>query len=278
MPAACCARSWATRPPPGRPLIPYNPALRPRNRGRRTGRRLERSPAAGVGHATASVTGRRAGPRRCSPAGNYDDFTMVITIGYTGLRYGGDDRPRTRVRPARTRSTSNGSSARSAARSTGSPPRTTPTAARIGNPCLPLDLPPFLACWGPAASRPSPGNDAPAPTSTAAADSTCSSAPTAAITGAAATPAACSARPATGGGGTCHPAAPALARSSRTPTSGRASLIRRLATRPARRPLCAAALPGHTGHSRGHPARLLAAAEARPDAARLEARRQNMDG
>ena len=30
----------ATRPP----LIPYNPALRPRNRGRRTGRRLERTP------------------------------------------------------------------------------------------------------------------------------------------------------------------------------------------------------------------------------------------
>src|ERR1039457_3911597 len=30
----------ATRPP----LIPYNPALRPRNRGRRTGRRLERDP------------------------------------------------------------------------------------------------------------------------------------------------------------------------------------------------------------------------------------------
>src|SRR5258708_2790651 len=26
------------------PLIPYNPALRPRNRGRRTGRRLERGP------------------------------------------------------------------------------------------------------------------------------------------------------------------------------------------------------------------------------------------
>ena len=30
----------AARPP----LIPYNPALRPRNRGRRTGRRIERSP------------------------------------------------------------------------------------------------------------------------------------------------------------------------------------------------------------------------------------------
>jgi hypothetical protein len=26
------------------PLIPYNPALRPRNRGRTTGRRLERAP------------------------------------------------------------------------------------------------------------------------------------------------------------------------------------------------------------------------------------------
>ena len=46
----------ATKPP----LIPYNPALRPRNRGRRTGRRLG-APAARVGHPVAGVTGRRAG-------------------------------------------------------------------------------------------------------------------------------------------------------------------------------------------------------------------------
>ena len=67
------------------PLIPYNPALRPRNRGRRTGRRLERAPqrvwatplqALLVAERAALLTGRD------------DDFTMVITIGYTGLRYG----------------------------------------------------------------------------------------------------------------------------------------------------------------------------------------------
>ena len=144
MPAACCARSWATRPPPSRPLIPYNPALRPRNRGRRTGRRLERAPqrvwatplqALLVAERAALLTGR------------HDDFTMVITIGYTGLRYGETIglEPGT---SARTRSTSNGSSARSGARSTGSPRRTTPTAARIGNPCLPsTSRRSWPACW-----------------------------------------------------------------------------------------------------------------------------------
>ena len=67
------------------PLIPYNPALRPRNRGRRTGRRLERAPqrvwatplhALLVAERAALLSGRDA------------DFTMVVTIAYTGLRWG----------------------------------------------------------------------------------------------------------------------------------------------------------------------------------------------
>src|SRR5579859_4933233 len=67
------------------PLIPYNPALRPRNRGRRTGRRLERAPqrvwatplhALLVAERAALLSGQDA------------DFTMIVTIAYTGLRWG----------------------------------------------------------------------------------------------------------------------------------------------------------------------------------------------
>ena len=71
----------STRPP----LIPYNPALRPRNRGRRTGRRLQRAPQRTwatplqvllIAERAALLTGRD------------EDFTMITTIGYTGLRWG----------------------------------------------------------------------------------------------------------------------------------------------------------------------------------------------
>jgi integrase len=67
------------------PLIPYNPALRPRNRGRRTGRRLER----GQQRAWATplevlLTAERA----ALLSGRDDDFTMILTIAYTGLRWG----------------------------------------------------------------------------------------------------------------------------------------------------------------------------------------------
>jgi len=67
------------------PLIPYNPALRPRNRGRRTGRRLQRAPQRAwatplhfllIAERAALLTGRD------------EDFTMIVTIGYTGLRWG----------------------------------------------------------------------------------------------------------------------------------------------------------------------------------------------
>jgi integrase len=67
------------------PLIPYNPALRPRNRGRRTGRRLDRGPQRAW--ATPLETLLLA-ERAALLSGRDDDFTMVITIGYTGLRWG----------------------------------------------------------------------------------------------------------------------------------------------------------------------------------------------
>jgi integrase len=71
----------ATKPP----LIQYNPALRPRGRGRRTGRRLERGPQrAWVTPLQALLLAERA----ALLSGRDDDFTMLITIGYTGLRFG----------------------------------------------------------------------------------------------------------------------------------------------------------------------------------------------
>jgi hypothetical protein len=67
------------------PLIPYNPAVRPRNRGRRTGRRLDRSPQRTW--ATPLETLPLA-ERAALLTGRDDEFTMLIAIGYTGMRWG----------------------------------------------------------------------------------------------------------------------------------------------------------------------------------------------
>jgi integrase len=71
----------ATKPP----LLPYNPALRPRNRSRRTGRRLERDPQRAW--ATPLETLLLA-ERAALLSRRDDDITMIITTGYTGLRWG----------------------------------------------------------------------------------------------------------------------------------------------------------------------------------------------
>lgn len=64
------------------PLIPYNPALRPRNRGRKTGRRLARSPQrAWVTPLQALLMAERA----ALLTGRDDDFTLILTLAYTGL-------------------------------------------------------------------------------------------------------------------------------------------------------------------------------------------------
>ena len=67
------------------PLIPVNPAVRPRNRGRRTGRGLDRSPqrAWATPLEVLLVAGRAA-----LLAGRDDEFTLLVTIGYTGMRWG----------------------------------------------------------------------------------------------------------------------------------------------------------------------------------------------
>jgi integrase len=71
----------AARPP----LIPFNPAVRPRNRGRKTGRRLERSPQRPWATPLEVIL---AAERAALLTGRDDEFTMLLTIAYTGLRWG----------------------------------------------------------------------------------------------------------------------------------------------------------------------------------------------
>src|SRR6266487_3147731 len=65
------------------PLIPYNPALRARNRGRKTGRRLVRSPQR-VWATPLEVL--LVAERAALLSGSDDDFTLIVTIAYTGAR------------------------------------------------------------------------------------------------------------------------------------------------------------------------------------------------
>ena len=67
------------------PLIPFNPAVRPRNRGRRTGRGLDRSPQRAWATPLEVLL---IAERAALLAGRDDEFTMLITIGYTGMRWG----------------------------------------------------------------------------------------------------------------------------------------------------------------------------------------------
>jgi len=67
------------------PLIPYNPALRARNRGRRTGRKLELSPQRAWAIPLQALL---LAERAALLSGRDDDFSMIVTIGYTGLRWG----------------------------------------------------------------------------------------------------------------------------------------------------------------------------------------------
>ena len=126
----------STRPP----LIPYNPALRPRNRGRRTGRRLQLSPQRAW--ATPLETLLLA-ERAALMTGRDEDFTMILTIGYTGLRWGeaiglergythpGEIHVEWQLREL------NGRFHRL-------PPKDDSYRSPAWEPCLPVDLPPFL--------------------------------------------------------------------------------------------------------------------------------------
>jgi Phage integrase, N-terminal SAM-like domain len=67
------------------PLIPFNPAVRPRNRGRRTGRGLDRNPQRAWATPLEVLL---VAERAALLAGRGDEFTMMLTIGYTGMRWG----------------------------------------------------------------------------------------------------------------------------------------------------------------------------------------------
>jgi len=67
------------------PLISFNPAVRPRNRGRRTGRRLVLAPRRAWATPLEVLL---LAERAALLAGRDDEFTMLVTIGYTGMRWG----------------------------------------------------------------------------------------------------------------------------------------------------------------------------------------------
>jgi hypothetical protein len=202
-----------TRPP----LIPYTPALRPRNRGRRTGRRLQLSPQRAW--ATPLETLLLA-ERAALMTGRDEDFTMILTIGYTGLRWGeAIGLERGCLHPSEIHvewqlRELNGRFHRL-------PPKDDSYRSPAWEPCLPVDLPPFLTSLLGRQIRTTSIRPAAAPPSTAAAAGTSSSARTAATTGAATTLAASSAPPATDA--TKHPAANPAGSSSPTPPPGPAS-------------------------------------------------------
>ena len=66
-------------------LIPFNPTVRARNRGRRTGRGLDRSPQRAW---ATPLDVLLVAERAALLAGRDDEFTMLVTIGYTGMRSG----------------------------------------------------------------------------------------------------------------------------------------------------------------------------------------------
>ena len=71
----------AARPP----RIPYNPALRLRNRGRRTGRRLLKTPPRTWATPLEALL---VAERAALLSGQDDDFLLLIAIAYTGMRWG----------------------------------------------------------------------------------------------------------------------------------------------------------------------------------------------
>ena len=123
------------------PLIPANPAIRPPNRGRRTGRRLERSPQTVWATPLQALL---AAERAALLTGRDEDFTMVITMAYTGLRWGEaiglerdfvhGDEIHVEWQLREIRSTFHRL-----------PPKNDSYRTPGWEPCLPVDLPPFLA-------------------------------------------------------------------------------------------------------------------------------------
>ena len=123
------------------PLIPYNPAIRPRNRGRRTGRKLDRGPQRVWATPLQALL---VAERAALLSGRDEDFTMVVTIAYTGMRWGEtiglerdqvhEDEIHVEWQLREIRSTFHRL-----------PPKDDSYRSPNWEPCLPVDLPPFLA-------------------------------------------------------------------------------------------------------------------------------------
>ena len=123
------------------PLIPYNPAIRPRNRGRRTGRKLDRGPQRVWATPLQALL---VAERAALLSGRDEDFTMVVTIAYTGMRWGEtiglerdfvhDDEIHVEWQLREIRSTFHRL-----------PPKDDSYRSPNWEPRLPVDLPPFLA-------------------------------------------------------------------------------------------------------------------------------------
>ncbi|MGH3401693.1 MAG: hypothetical protein ACRDRJ_04115 [Streptosporangiaceae bacterium] len=127
----------STRPP----LIPYNPARRVRNRGRRTGRRLGRaSQRAWATPVQALLLAERAALLYSRD----EDFTMIVTMAYAGLRWGETiGLEREYARPGEIH-------VEWQLREVGNvfyrlPPKDDSYRSPRWEPCLPVDLPPFQA-------------------------------------------------------------------------------------------------------------------------------------
>ena len=187
--------------------------------GRRTGRRLARAPQRAWATPLQVLL---IAERAALLSGRDDDFTMVVTTAYTGLRWGetiGLEREHTH--PTEIHVEWQLRELRSAFHRL--PPKDDSYRSPAWEPCLPVDLPPFLADLLNRQVQGQPRTRAPAPPSTAGPAVMYSSAPTAATTGAATTPAACSAPPATDGSN--RPPAARLGWSSPMPRSGPASRL-----------------------------------------------------
>jgi integrase len=127
----------AARPP----LIAWNPAVRPRNRGRRTGRRLERTPRrAWATPLQALLVAERA----ALLTGRDEDFTLIITIAYTGMRWGeAIGLEHSHLSPGEISVEWQLREVRSAFHRL--PPKDDSYRSTAWEPSLPVDLPPFLA-------------------------------------------------------------------------------------------------------------------------------------
>jgi hypothetical protein len=204
------------------PLIPFNPAVRPRNRGRRTGRRLLDRIAQRAWATPLEVL--LVAERAALLAGRDDEFTMPVTVGYTGMRWGemiGLERdlllPSLINLEWQLREI-NGRFHRI-------PPKDDSYRSTNVEPFVPVDIPAFLAELLTARHKRARSGGAPAPERTAAVAGMCSWAPTAATTGAATSRGASSAWRVTGG--TRQRRTRQADWSSWTPRHGRASRSRR---------------------------------------------------